>query len=444
MPKIFPLRGILYNPAKVPDLGAVMTPPYDIISKEAQEAFYQKHPYNMIRLDFGKETPQDTPQDNRYSRAAHFFKQWLSDGILTQDPEPALYFYRIQYQTPAGEEKTIRGFIALTELEDFGSGKIIPHEHTLSGPKTDRLNLTRACESNLSLIFSLIPPAGGSLIPLLESQVLGKTPRVDVRDGDGVRHTLWSITHPGVISTLQKALEDRPIYIADGHHRYETSLNYRNERRAQAGSFTGEEPFNRVMMFFTETSDEGLMILPTHRLVSNLPEERIRSFFERVGDYFESKAYPFTRDSEPGVRERMLRDLSEQGKQRHTFGLSTRDRQEYLLLTLKDNTLADREGPADHSPSWRRLDVSVLQIFILERLLGIKMDALKKEEHLHYVRGETEALQKIREGKYQMAFLLNPTRMEEVIEVAGAGDRMPQKSTYFYPKLLTGLVIHRL
>ncbi|MBI5197798.1 MAG: DUF1015 domain-containing protein [Nitrospirae bacterium] len=444
MAKIFPFKGILYNPAKIQDLGTVMTPPYDIISPEAQERFYKRHPHSMIRLDFGKETPQDHPQDNRYTRAAQSFRQWLSEGVLLQDTEPGYYFYRIQYRLPQGEEKVVRGFIALTELEEFGSGSVIPHEYTLSGPKTDRLNLIRACEANFSLIFSMIPTGEAPVIPFLEEAVQGKTPRIDVRDDDGVRHTLWSVTRPVLISKMQKAVEGRSIYIADGHHRYETSVNYRNERRAQGGTFTGQESYNRVMMFFTETTDQGLTILPTHRLIFNIPDDQLRYFDAHLGDYFDQVPYPFTAGNEQSVREKMLKDLTEKGKNRPVFGLCRKNRSEYGLLIFKDPALLDREGPTGYSQAWKHLDVSVLQTYVLEKLLGLKMEAMKKQENLSYVRGEAETIQKIREGKYQMAFLLNPTRMDEIIQVAGAGDRMPQKSTYFYPKLLTGLVIYKL
>jgi uncharacterized protein (DUF1015 family) len=444
MAKIFPFKGVLYNPKKVSDLQAVMTPPYDIISPEAQERFYERHPYSMIRLDLGRQTPQDTEQDNRYTRANRHFQQWLSEGVLAKDSEEALYLYRIQYRYD-GEEKEIRGFIALTELEEFGKGSVIPHEYTLSGPKTDRLNLLRACQANFSLIYSLYPPEGGtSLVGLMSETVQGNPPRVDVRDDDGVRHTLWSITDPALVGRIQKALEGKSVYIADGHHRYETSVNYRNERKETEGTSSGQESYNRVMMFFTETSERGLTILPTHRLVFNLSEDRIRHFEDRVGDCFSVTPYPYADRNEPEVRKRMLHDLVEKGRSAHVFGLCSKGRQEYRLLAFKDESLLDREGAADHSAGWRRLDVSILQTFVLERLLGIQMDAVKKESNLHYVRGEEEAIGKVQSGQFQMAFLLNATKMEEIIQVSGTGDRMPQKSTYFYPKLLTGLVINKL
>ena len=444
MAKIHPFRGVLYNREKISDPEAVMTPPYDVISPEAQERFYQRHPLSMIRLDLGKETSQDQPGDNRYTRAAETFQAWLSDGILQQDADPACYVYRIRYTVPgSSEKKEIRGFIAALELEEFGSGTVIPHEYTLSGPKTDRLNLLRACEANFSLIFSLLPPGGDSLVRPLAEEVRGMAPRFDVRDGEGAEHTLWAVTRPEILEKIRKGMEGKAVYIADGHHRYETSVNYRNERRAQAGTFTGEEGYNRVMMFFTEI-EEGLTIFPTHRLVYNLSEGQLRNFFQQMWNDFEVTAYPFTEKNEIEVRERLLRDLREKGTSGPAFGLLAKGLPEYRLLVLKDKSLPDREGPEGYSSAWKRLDVSVLQVFVLEKLLGLRMEAMKKQENLHYVRGEVEAIREFKEGKYQLAFLLNPTRMEEIIEVAGAGDRMPQKSTYFYPKLLTGLVINKV
>lgn len=444
MVQIYPFRGIYYNRTRIPDLQPVVTPPYDVISPEAQERYYQRHPHNMIRLDLGKEEPGDSPTENRYTRAARWFRQWLEEGILQEASQEALYPYYITYRDPQGREKRIRGFVSLVQLSPFEEGKIIPHEYTLAKPKEDRLQLLRACQAHFSQIFGLFtPPEGGPRpLDLLDPAIQGRPPFLEARDEDGNLHQVWEVTDPDLIAQIREILKDRPLYIADGHHRYETALAYREERRRQ-GPWTSNEGFERVMMYLTDAAGEDLTILPTHRMVQGIVPEQLQSFEARLKEYFQWKAFPFTPEGEKSVRDPFLQALEQESTPHPVVGLALQGTPAYRILYLKDPSLPEREGPPDHSPAWRKLDVSVVQYLLLERLLGLNTHPLR-EQHVRYTRDPQEALRRIQEGRAQLAFLLRPTPLQALLEVTRAGDRMPQKSTYFYPKLLTGLVIFRL
>lgn len=431
MAEILPFKGVLYNPDKIKDLRRVVTPPYDIISPEEQERFHNRDEYNMIRLDLGREFLDDTEQNNRYTRAADYFSKWMSGEVLVTDDAPSLYFYELLYKVPHGPEKVMKGFIALCRLEDFGSGKVIPHEYTLSKPKSDRLNLLRACNANLSLIFSLYSSPNRVINDSIEKRIGSARPRIDILDDHDIRHRLWSVTDPAVIDLVKREMKDQIVYIADGHHRYEASLNYRKEH-----------PNDYIMMCFANMNEPGLTVLPTHRLLYNLPQEKIEGIVERLGRSFLLRHFPFSSLGEAGAREQLLEAMRMAKPMEHLFGMYLHGDDRYILLSLKDEGLL-RNKPSSKPMSWRRLDAAMLQSLILEDILGLGEESLKRQENLAYVKDVDEALQMVHTGKHQIAFLLNPTKIEEIKEVTGAGERMPQKSTYFYPKFLTGLVMYK-
>ena len=437
MADIIPFKGIRYNKEKIKDPNLVMTPPYDIISPVQQEMYYNRDEYNMIKLDLVKEFPTDTVQDNRYTRASDTFAQWLSNRVLVGEEIPSIYFYEVSY-TKYGPEKKMKGFIALCRLEEFGKGKVVPHEYTLSKPKSDRLNLLRSCQANFSLIFSLYSSVDGKINKTIEGNLKNSAPDTDVVDDNGDRHRLWVVSDPAIIEAVQKEMQEKTVYIADGHHRYEASLNYRNEARQKSG----EGPYDYIMMFFANMDEPGLTVLPTHRLIFGVSEDKINSLYDNLVKYFRIKDFDFSNGNESEARRQLLDAMKKAGPQDHFLGMYIKGENKYSLLELKgEDVLLDIQS--DKPLAWRRLDVSILQSVILQDILGFSEDSISRQENLCYVKDVDDSIRKVRDEEYQAAFLLNATKIEEIRDVTETGERMPQKSTYFYPKCLTGLVINK-
>ena len=437
MADIIPFKGIRYNKEKIKDPKLVMTPPYDIISPAQQEMYYGRDKYNMIKLDLVKEFPTDTGQDNRHTRASNTFSQWLSDRVVVGEERPSIYFYEVSY-IKYGTEKTMKGFIALCRLEEFGKGKIVPHEYTLSKPKSDRLNLLRSCQANFSLIFSLYSSRDGKINKTIEGNLKGSAPDTDVVDDNGDRHRLWAVSDPAIIETVKREMKDKTVYIADGHHRYEASLNYRNEARKKSG----EGHHDYIMMFFANMDEPGLTVLPTHRLIFGVSEDKINGLYDKLVKYFHIKDFDFTNGSESRAREQLLNAMKKAGPQDHYIGMYIKGENKYSLLELKGEDVL-LHIQSDKPLSWRRLDVSIFQSLILEDILGFSEESIRRQENLCYVKDFDDSIRKGRDEEYQAAFLLNATKIEEIKDVTETGERMPQKSTYFYPKCLTGLVINK-
>ena len=441
MAKIVPFRALRYNPSRIKDLQRVMAPPYDVISPALQEDLYGRSPYNVIRLILGKTSEKDEASNNRYTRAAADFQAWQEEGILARDSERSVYLYDQEYPVEGKGPVVRQGIIALTRLEDFSSGMVKPHEKTLSGPKTDRFNLTRACGANFSPIFGLYSDPC-CVLEALARREKERQPEIEVADDDGVKHRLWRVTDQSLLDKAQGLLDSKPLFIADGHHRYETALNYRNYMREKHPEFSGKELFNYVLMYFANMEDQGMQIFPTHRLLFNLPEFRVEPFLDALEAFFDVSHQdldPVDADSRAQVRKK----LQEMGEQGHTLGLYTGDERVHFL-TLRDEAVMDRFFDAKTPKVLRTLDVSILHRLILESLLDITPEAQEQQTHLKYVKNFDEPFEMVQCGEFQLAFLMNPTRMGEVRDVANAGEKMPQKSTYFYPKLLTGLVINKI
>jgi uncharacterized protein (DUF1015 family) len=443
MAVIKPFKGLLYNPELVNDFSNVTAPPYDVISPELQETLYKRHPNNVVRLILPTPTPGDRPGSDRYSRAAGELNKWIDGGVLTRDRVPAIYYYTQDYALKDGGKRRRRGFIALARLEELGKGGIMPHERTLSGPKADRLSLMKACNANLSCIFTLYPESEKekSINSIIEGAASGG-PLIEVTGDDGVVNRLWRIDDPGVIGRVTEALEDKPLFIADGHHRYETALNFRKMMRETRPDATREEPFNYVMMYFTALDDEGLDIFPTHRVIHDLEGFDGVEFIKRCERYFYIDEMAFEQRSEPAVREDFFRRM---GKGENTrLGLFIREGSSYITLTLKSNKTMDELFGDSIPDEYKALDVTVLHALVLDKILGITPGDQEKQKNIIYVKGVDEAVKAGSEWTNQMVFFMNPTKVEQVRAVSEAGLLMPQKSTYFFPKLLTGLVINRL
>ncbi len=431
MAQIVPFRGIRYDPQKISDLSLVVAPPYDVISPSQQEVLHERHPFNVVRLILGKKEAGDDEQHNWYQRAAHAWEQWQR-GVLVREEQPAIYVYDQKFTTPAGEVRTRRSLIVAVRLEEFSSGVVRPHEHTLDAPKADRLRLFRACHANFSSILSLYDDPQNAVVALLAPHTQHE-PLAEAVSDDHVIHRLWKIDDPATIAAAQAALADMPLFIADGHHRYETALAYRDERRAQAAQWTDDEPANFVMMALVNVHDSGLMVLPTHRLITNLPAESLSEFGERLSAYF---------DVLPLSNAESILPALHNSTEEHVFGVYEKD--EPVLLALREETAYRALLDASRSEAFNSLDVTLLHSIIIEDLLGISQEQVVSGNYVSYTTDDKAAIAAVDSGSAELALFLRPTRIEQVIAVANAGDQLPQKSTYFYPKVITGMVMRSL
>lgn len=436
MAQIIPFRGTLYDPAVVGSVRDVVAPPYDIIDAAGQKALHDRHPQNIIRLELGIDQPGDNAADNRYTRAANTLRDWIARGAMKRDAQPAIYYHTIEYAPPSSDarapRKTLRGFLITTKLEPLDSGHIYPHENTRSAAKTDRLNLLQACKANLSPIWLLYSDPQNALLGLLENAVKGQPARIDFQDDSGCRQRLWTITDPAILQQMVDAMQRKPLFIADGHHRYETALNYQRIRREQAGSPAGLHAYDGVLMLLSPLEDPGLTVLPTHR-VTTTPLPAYATVKSLLTEKFELTEFPFTASTKSAVRDTFIDALRTNGRTAATFGLTLKGEDRYVALTLKP---AHRPG-AEASPR-ARLDVSLLQQLVVPVLCPTQQE----QEAIIYTKDDHEALDWAADGTGTGALLLNATKVGEVQAVATAGERMPHKSTYFYPKPLTGLVIN--
>jgi len=436
MAQIFPFRGALYDAGIAGAARDVVAPPYDIIDAAGQQALYNRNPHNVIRLELGMDQPGDGPTNNRYTRAAATLSQWMQSGALKRDPQPAIYYHTIEYVPPGadsnGPRKTLRGFLATFKLEEFGTGAIYPHENTRAAAKTDRLNLMQACRANFSPIWSLYSDPQGAILSALAQAAKTAAPRITFRDDVGFEQRLWAIDDPAITRQIVAAMASKPIFIADGHHRYETALNYQQLRRQQAGNVQGLQPYDSVLMLFTPIEDPGLTVLPTHRVTTTpLPSfDQVNALF---ADTFDLQEYPFTGPTQSTVRRQFIEALRTKGRTAPIFGLALKGRDAYLTLELK----AAHRPPAGASPR-TKLDVSLLQQLVVAKLCPTQQE----QEAILYTKDDDEALNWAANGTGTGALLLNATKVSEVKDVATAGERMPHKSTYFFPKPLTGLVMN--
>lgn len=436
MAHVIPFHGTLYNPSIVGDVRQVVAPPYDIIDSALQKALHDRHPNNVIRLELGYEQPADNTANNKYTRASIALQDWLKSGALRRDSQPAIYYHTIEYQppysAPGTPTKLFKGFLSTVELEEFGSGKIYPHENTRAAAKTDRLNLLEACRANFSPIISLYSDPHNDILTLIEQAIAAEKPRIDFQDDVGFRQRLWSVTDTSVLDKVVQIMQTKLLFIADGHHRYETALNYRRARRQQAGAPSTPQPYDNVLMLFASLEDKGLTVLPTHRVLTT-PVPAAPELLRRLEPAFDVTPLPFQPNNEPQIRAQFIETLRSHGQSVPMFGLALKNDSQYYLLTLK----AAHRPTATASPR-DRLDVSLLQQHVVATLCPTQQE----QEAILYSKDDHESLNWVRQGTGTAALLLNPTKVAEVQAVASAGERMPHKSTYFFPKPLTGLVMN--
>jgi uncharacterized protein (DUF1015 family) len=435
MVDVQPLRGIRYATGAGGNLADVITPPYDVISEEAQARYYARHPYNVIRLELGREEQRDNTLNNRYTRAAAALAEWRAQGILREDDQPAYYVYQ-QIFTHGGQTCTRTSLLARARLEPWSAGVILPHEYTMAKPKNDRLKLLEACAANMSPIMSLYDDPQGRMRRLLAPYAANAG--IQVVDEAQEEHRLQAITDAGQIDRIRDFFSERRLYIADGHHRYETALNYREEILAMRRRLDAGDAVNFVLMALIDLDDPGLVVLPTHRLVHHLSQEALENLNNaQLGRYFTIREL-LMGDYPP---EAPLRLLAQAGQDAPTFVICTPEQGWLLSLSEQGKARMEQSG---HSAAWNALDVAVAHTLVLESLLGLNADDLAAGTHVSYTRDASAAHRAVRAGEAQAALLFNATRVRQVCEVAGANDRMPQKSTYFYPKLITGLVMNPL
>lgn len=436
MANIVPLRGVRYHPEKAGEMSDLVTPPYDVINTEEQRRYYEKNQYNVIRLEYGEERGTDDENDNRYTRANAFFTYWLSENILVHENKPAIYLYEQEFSVE-GRRLTRSGFIAGVGVEEYESGTILPHEETLSKAKRDRLELLRHCHANFSPIFGLYDDATLT-VEKIAARYKEQPPVTGFIDENGEAHRLWVVEDPGDLAQIKERFNDMKIYIADGHHRYETALNFHREMREQ-----GDNRFGFTLMTLVNLHDPGLIILPTHRLVRNVSGFSPENLLKNLETSFTVTPVRLPAGGREQALAAELSALEQMMDDSHAFLLYLGNGRLYRLSLLRnwENDTMAKRAPS-YSAAWRKLDVAILQCLVLEEHLGIDKSARESGTNLSYTRDTADALNKVDHGEYQAVIFLNPTRVGEVTEVAAAGDRMPQKSTYFYPKLITGLVIN--
>lgn len=457
MAKLVPFKGLRYNTETIGELSQVTTPPYDVISPSAQGRYYSMSEYNIIRIELGKEFPDDNENNNKYTRAGNYLRSWMDKHILKHEDKDAFYIYDQEFTLKNGDKKVRRGFVCLVELVEFSKGIVLPHEETLSKAKQDRFNLMNTTCGNISQIFSLYNDSDCNdsdcngpdsndpdcmVVPVLNSYAAANKPDIEFTDDDGIVERLWAVKDAGIISKIQAVMAVRQLFIADGHHRYETALNFRNRLIAENPGHTGSEPFNYVMMMLVEMDDPGLVVFPTHRVLKNLENFNSEDFLQAVSASFEVEKISKGCCCECALDEHLESKLEEKGRNRVAFAYYDGAKSSYYLLTLNDMSLMEKALPHKHN-SYRQLDVSILHTLVLEKFFGIDSENMANQKNLTYTRDAAEAINWVSSGTCQCAFFLNATKVSQIKDVSLAKEKMPQKSTYFYPKLLTGLVINK-
>ena len=434
MPQIQPFKAIRYSTSQHRDLSALVAPPYDVIDSRLRDELIARDQHNIVRIDLPHMPPAGLGPPEAYARSAELLKRWLKQKVLIQDAEPALYYYQ-QIFNVGSTTHTRCAFFARVRLEQFGSGSIMPHEQTFSGPKEDRLALTKATRCNLSPVFGLYPDKSNQVLAALRPQ---KAEPDCFADLDSIRNELWIIRDAAKLARVGELMAQKKIYIADGHHRYSTGLNYQKFLAESGQSIDDEHPANFISMVLVSAADPGLIILPTHRLIRNLPDDfisRLRSSTAEQLDWIETNLdADHAADFDASIARRHRQALGLYDAHRHRL---------YVLVPKSQDLLADYAP--DKAPAWRRLPVAILHRYLMEEKLS-KEIAPGRQPQITYVHSTAEAVHlcESAEGGYQAAFLLQPTTMDQLLSVVQAGELMPQKSTFFYPKVPTGLVINPL
>ncbi len=433
MPIVRPFRGIHFNPDKVGgnDFTQVVAPPYDVISPEEQKKLHDRHPKNIVHIDFGMAQPGDAPGSDKYSRAAAFYAQWLTEGTLVRDDMPALYYYEQEYDIEGMGHFIRKGFLGALKLSAFGEGEVFPHEKTLSGPKLDRQSLMRVTEANMSPIFGLYSDPADEVCGALTAR-MAKDPSFSAVDDIGVRHRVWVVTDAAAIAKTAALMKARGVFIADGHHRYETAFGFREEQRAKYGN-DPDAAYEHVLMFLCNMDDKGIVILPTHRGIHSVPGFSEEAFAAKVREYLPME----TREGTPRDAIRAVEEASRTGK---AITWSAGGNRFHIISFPDVKTFADSKL-SNFPPALRTLDVVLLHGYLMDQLLGVTAEAVTAGQHVKYYKDPAKAESDLATGAVQLAFFMTGVTVKEFRDVSLSGHVLPQKSTFFYPKIGTGLLI---
>jgi uncharacterized protein (DUF1015 family) len=438
MAEIRPFRGVRYNPAKLKDLSAVVSPPNDIISPQQQDSLYQSSEYNFVRIEYNREQPEDNNQDNRYTRAAANIMNWMKEGILKQDEAAAFYLHAHSFFSQ-GRNYLRRDILTAVKLEEWDSKVIRPHENIIPRAKSDRMSMLRACQANTSPVLAMYADPRKVIAGVISQQEKG-LPIIDFRDPWGEGHKVWAVTQAEAIKKIENEIAQQPLYIADGHHRYDSALTYRHEMAGQTKTINSSSGYNYVMTSLIDFADPGLVILPTHRLVKGLSKAALMELKSGLAAFFEMQDIPLQASGSWPKVDSFLSGLTPQMPEVNLgiYGLAG---DAVTILTLRDAKITGELMPPFHGDLYKKLDVSLVDHIILEKLLGY--DKEKENILITYTHDRAEAISLVKGQEYQLAFLLNPVGPEIIKGIADVGDRMPRKSTYFYPKAPAGLVFYQ-
>ena len=437
-----PFRALHYDPATVKDIGPCLTQPYDVISPEQQDAYYRQSPHNVIRLILNREEPGDGEKHNRYTRARDQLAEWRASGVLHATVRPSFWIYEQEFDLPGIGRKRVKGFIGAVRLRDYAERRILPHEKVLKGPLEDRIRLTETTNTQFEYIWSVYQDKAYVIDNILDDSER-EPPIIDYREQPiGVRHRMWRLIDPAQCDIIRRTVARLKIYIADGHHRYQTMLTIRDRMRARYPEAGPDAPWEHIMMFLVNSEHEGLTILPTHRMLYNIQVDSLYQLAGSILEHFHVKKYAFRDGDEGEVRRRWLRDLAAVEPGDHKLGAYIVNTNGYYLITLKDEEAYEELVRLDFSSAWKLLDVNILNTLVLEQILGITEEQLNLSTSIAYTKDVGEALARVRSGEMQVALILNPTALRDVITIADNDERMPRKSTHFYPKPVSGLVIY--
>ena len=439
MAEIRPFKGLRYNSLKV-KLEEVITEPYDRIPPALQEEYYKKNPYNVVRIILGKDDDPEHPEKDKYKRASVYLNQWEMKGILLRESQEALYLYEQEFRVKNEQKKRI-GLIARVRLEEFSSRKVLPHEKTFPKHKADRLNLLKATNTNTGQIFLLYNDDDDRVSESVKKALAKAELGADVRDEEDFHHTLWIIKDREDIRAIQEAMADKVLIIADGHHRYETSLNYKKYKIEELGGAEGTEPFNYIMMTLFRIDDPGLVILPTYRLVKGLDRLSEQGLKDILSSSFDISVVDWSDTSDNEVLEKVQEQVLNGN---HTFAAFVPELKKAFIFRLKSEDILDREITEARSRQWKYLEVAILHSLIIDRLETLASGPFSQEENVSYIRNLEEGIQKVIQEEFQMIFLLKPVSLHQIREVVENGELMPHKSTDFFPKLKSGLVMNPL
>ncbi len=438
--EVLPLQALHYDPHQVEEIGQCLAQPYDVISPAMQDAYYEQHPYNVIRLILGRRHAGDTETDNRYTRAAATLGDWLARGVLRRATRPSFWVYEQRFSLPQAGSRRVTGLIARVRLHDYAAGVILPHEQVMGGVVEDRLRLTRTTGTQMEYIWSIYREPTGAIDRLLGRAT--KTPPLIDHDErpQGVRHRLWRLADAPTLDTISRTLRGQLLFIADGHHRYHTMLQFRDEMRRRCPAAGPHAPWEFILMFLVNSDHQELTILPIHRLLHGAAVTDVQELERRLTEHFVVRRYRHRDGGREAAARSWLRNLAQVASGEHKLGIYPRGSDVFLGVTLRESAGGAMAG--DGSPRWRQLDVNVLNVLVLRRIFGVTEAELDDGERVSYTNSAGEALAAVDGGRADLAVLMNPTALHDVLAVAKDGERLPRKSTFFHPKPLSGLLFY--